>query len=194
MRKTTILASLLTSLFISSSLTAEDKIENIDQSPTLEKETIALEKEDKMSVRDRISLKLEEKKRLRKTADRRALSDESDLALYYIEELKYEDKVKALLRESAFYFDFLIENHDDYEKIKTEADNIGFNAICVAKHLNESEFFVVYESISSFKMDTEENEKKFAEGNENLMKVYQNHPSKHHTQEEIDIRCTEVYK
>lgn len=184
MKKTTIISTLI-SLILSTQLTMasttpESGAEN------------DVKVEEKMSVSERISLKLEEKKRLRETAERRIYNN-NDVASFYIEELKHDDKVKALLREASFYFDFMIENHDNYEAIKKESDNIGFNSICLASLMSETEFFITFESISSLKLESETDMKKFNLANELLMKAYQENPVRH-TQEEIDIRCKQVYK
>ncbi len=186
MKKITLIASLLTTVLVTQNAMASEEV--------IEQENKELLTEKKLSVSERISIKLEEKKRLRSTAERRAYKDSNDLVSFYIDELKHEDKVKALLREAAFYFDFLLENHNNYDEIEKESVNIGFNSICLAANLSENEFFIVYESISSLKVESESDKQKFAEANYNLMKSFQNNPQPPHTQEEINIRCREVYK
>lgn len=200
---------LIISLAITFNLNAT---ENRDQQDVIEKEIqTSIEKESQETIKkefkkkvedaiaqqamtkfERIKIIMDEKKRLKNVSYRKKDDGQITLNKNYIRNTKYSNHVKALMRESSFYINFLIHEQDE-ESLKKESKNIAWNAICLSSIL-KADTQVIFNMLQITLYDEgSEEEVIFKKNNSKLVKIF-SETNKNPTQEEIEIRCYEVYK
>lgn len=166
----------------SSSQNEESKIEKIEE--------VKDNSQKPLTRSERINIIIDEKKRLRSVLERRKDDDEIVLYKMYIRNTDYSDYVKGLMREAAFYMNYVIEHNDDKEMLRKEANNLAWNSICLGSIL-DIDADVVFTILQSTVVG-EKREEEFSKGNALVRELFSE--LKVASKEEMNIRCYEVYK
>lgn len=183
----------ISSLLFSQMAFAEDIKENSAQNEESKVEKIEEVKDvspQSLTRSERINIIIDEKKRLRSVLERRKDDDENVLYKMYIRNTDYSDYVKGLMREAAFYMNYVVEHNDDKEMLKKEVNNLAWNSICLGSIL-DIDADVVFTILQSTVVG-EKKEEEFSKGNILVRELFSE--LKVASEEEMNIRCYEVYK
>tara|TARA_Y100000588_G_scaffold321228_1_gene352474 strand:- start:190701 stop:191273 length:573 start_codon:yes stop_codon:yes gene_type:complete len=146
-----------------------------------------------LTLKERIDIKLEEKKRLRMTEDRRTNENRDlDFTYLFVDNLPYNDLTKSRFYESIYYLRLLKNERTSESIVKDEVENISWNALCLANTMEYAKFETTFNRLLSLEVKTEGEKSAYDKNNEILF--LENKKGKFPTQEEISIRCIEMFK
>ena len=157
-------------------------------------QTNILDQNKKITLTEKIKILLDEKNRLKKVEDRRLNKDQIQLGYMYINETKYNNNQKGLLREALYYMDLIKTNYNKPEILKPEINNIILNSACINYQLKEDSEIVYSMLDLSINDNTTTTEDKNFDAGKKLMSSLIIKNGKQYSTNELKIRCLDIYK